>query len=434
MSAKDIEVPTGLDLQPRPPVTVRLSKRAGVLAIFLVGGVVATVVFGIYSRQQKQSQPAHSTADDHGIVAATDAGRQIAEEISAKPHKTAEEVAPVDEKLELRSPADTSRERRRPAGNSENSIKTKAIRSRPVQPAAYHSMPRSSYHETTPADKRLQLEYQREQEAIAAPTRVALAGGVQGAPVSSQPSVDLTQIQSLLQGLLGTSAGSAQTFAAKPANPGNQNNTILAELQQKLVSTRTSPGGRYEIKAGWNIPAILEQDINSDLPGEIRALVRENVYDTATGRYLLIPQGARLLGTYNSQVAYGQEVVQVVWSRIIFPDASSIDLNGMVGQDASGASGFRDDVDHHYKRLVGMGLLTSAFSAALQMSQSHRGSTLEYPGVGETAGSAVGQQMSQLGIDVTRRNLDVQPTIKVRAGYRFNVRVNRDLVLDRPYQ
>ena len=181
---------------------------------------------------------------------------------------------------------------------------------------------------------------------------------------------------------MGTSGTAAQTSAAKPANSGNQNNTILAELQQKLISTRTPPAGRFEIKAGWNIPAILEQDINSDLPGEIRALVRENVYDTATGRWLLIPQGARLLGAYDSQVAYGQEVVRVAWNRIIYPDASSIDLNGMVGQDASGASGFRDDVDHHYKRLIGMGLLTSAFSAALQMSQSHRGSTLEYPGAG----------------------------------------------------
>ncbi len=131
MSVKDIEVPTGLDLHPRPPVTMRLSKRAGILALLLVGGTVALVVFGIYGRQQKKSQPAHSPADDRSIVAATDAGRQIAEENSAKPHNAAEEVAPADEKLELQPPADTSRERRRPAGNSENSSKAETIRAGP---------------------------------------------------------------------------------------------------------------------------------------------------------------------------------------------------------------------------------------------------------------------------------------------------------------
>ena|SRR5436309_257326 len=78
--------------------------------------------------------------------------------------------------------------------------------------------------------------------------------------------------------------------------------------------------------AGWEIPAVLEQSLNSDLPGEIKALVMSNVYDTATGRYLLILQGSRLIGQYDARVAYGQDGVQVVWNRIIFPDASSIDL------------------------------------------------------------------------------------------------------------
>jgi type IV secretion system protein VirB10 len=89
-----------------------------------------------------------------------------------------------------------------------------------------------------------------------------------------------------------------------------------------LNSTRTKPVSAYEIKAGWDIPAVLEQALNSDLPGEMKALVRENVYDTATGRFLLIPQGARLVGAYDSRVAYGQNGIQVAWSRLIFPYAS----------------------------------------------------------------------------------------------------------------
>ena len=109
-----------------------------------------------------------------------------------------------------------------------------------------------------------------------------------------------------------------------------------------LKSTRNAPISQYEIKAGWEIPAAMEQGLNSDLPGEVKALVTSNVYDTATGRYVLIPQGARLVGEYNSQLGYGQEGLQVIWNRIIYPDGSSLDLGGMLGQDAHGLSGFRD--------------------------------------------------------------------------------------------
>jgi type IV secretion system protein VirB10 len=420
-NTKDIHVPTGLDLNPKHPGTVRLSKRAGIIFVLIVGIVLALVAFGIYGRHQPQSRRAHGPSDDRNIVAATDVGRQIVQEMSGHGAK-------AEEKLELQPPA--------PAKPTQAPIKTEPIKVKTRQPVLYHSTPQTGYHESTPEDKRLQLEYQREQEAIAAPTKVSLPSSALGVQTvaANQASPGLSQIESLLQGLLGTTSAAAKTGPARPANPDTQTKTALAEVPQKLVVNRMLSAGRFEIKSGWNIPAILEQDINSDLPGQIRALVRENVYDTASGYWLLIPQGARLIGSYNSEVAYGQEAVQVAWNRIIYPDGSSIDLIGMAGQDASGASGFRDDVDHHYKRLIGMGLLTSAFSAGFQLSQSQHGSTLDYPSAAETAGTAVGQQMSQSGIEVTRRNLSVPPTIKIRAGYRFNVRVNRDLVFDRPYQ
>lgn len=201
-----------------------------------------------------------------------------------------------------------------------------------------------------------------------------------------------------------------------------------------LKSTRTAPMSPYEIKAGWEIPAVMEQALNSDLPGEVKALVMSNVYDTAMGRYILIPQGARLVGEYNSQLGYGQDGLQVVWNRVIYPDGSSLDLNGMLGQDAHGLSGFRDKVDRHYKRLLGFAVLTSLFAAASQVSQNQNRSVLTYPSPGEVAGSAVGQQMSDLGAQITRKNLNVQPTIKIPVGYRFNVRVSRDVLFDAPYK
>jgi type IV secretion system protein VirB10 len=201
-----------------------------------------------------------------------------------------------------------------------------------------------------------------------------------------------------------------------------------------LKSTRTEPLSQYEIKAGWEIPATLEQGIDSDLPGEVKALVRSNVYDTATGGYLLIPQGSRLLGTYNSVVSYGQGRVQVVWTRIIFPDGSSINLDGMSGHDAQGRTGFHDQVNNHYARLVGFAVLTSAFAAGLELSQRHNTSLLTVPTAGQAASAAVGQQLTELGSEVTQRNLNIQPTIKIRVGYKFNIRVNRDMLFDAPYR
>ena len=205
------------------------------------------------------------------------------------------------------------------------------------------------------------------------------------------------------------------------------------QIDDYLKSTRTAPLSSFEIKAGWEIPALLEQALNSDLPGELKALVASNVYDTATGRYLLIPQGSRLVGVYNSRIGYGQDGVQVAWDRVIYPDGSSLDLSGMIGQDAHGFSGFRDKVDHHYTRLVGFAVLTSLFAAASEISQNQNRSLLTYPSPGQVAGSAVGQQASDLGAQITRRNLNVQPTIKIPVGYRFNVRVNRDILFDAPY-
>src|SRR5437868_14725920 len=105
----------------------------------------------------------------------------------------------------------------------------------------------------------------------------------------------------------------------------------------------------------------------------------------------------------------------------------------MIGQDANGFSGYRDAVARHYTRLACFAILTSLFSAAAQLAQNQNRSLLTYPSPAQVTGSAVGQQASELGAQVTRRNLNVQPTIKVAVGYRFNVRVNRDILFDAPY-
>ena len=318
------------------------------------------------------------------------------------------------------------------------------------QPSAMHSQTVSAapVREETPEERRAAAAYQREQEAIQAPTGIRNSAT---SPLSATPgqstSSDLSQVEALSRALGSRQGGDS---AVPPNGQATENDFDAQNMQARkeaflsagrnrqaddyLRSTREAPLSRYELKAGWEIPGVLEQSLNSDLPGELKALVTSNVYDTATGLYLLIPQGSRLIGKYDSHVSYGQDGVQVAWSRIIYPDASSVDLDGMMGLDSHGNAGLRDKVDRHYLRIVGFSVLTSIFTAAFEISQRSNQSALTYPTPTQTAGSAVGQELSQTGAQITRRNLNVQPTIKVPAGYKFTVRVNRDMLFEAPYE
>jgi type IV secretion system protein VirB10 len=316
-----------------------------------------------------------------------------------------------------------------------------AIRSQPITP--------TPVHEETAEDRRLAEAYQREQEAIQAPTSIRNAATPSLSAISGQPTPnDLSQVAALSHALGARQGGDSVPLPNNGAalendydsqNMQSRKEAFLTGARTRqsddyLRSTREAPLSRYEIKAGWEIPAILEQALNSDLPGELKALVTSNVYDTATGLYLLIPQGSRIVGKYDSHVSYGQDGVQVSWSRIIYPDASSIDLDGMIGLDSRGNAGLRDRVDRHYRRLIGFSVLTSLFTASFEISQRNSQSALTYPTPAQTAGSAVGQELTQTGAQITRRNLNVQPTIKVPAGYKFTVRVNRDILFEAPYE
>jgi type IV secretion system protein VirB10 len=314
------------------------------------------------------------------------------------------------------------------------------------------SPPRMSHGSIAPSeDNARDAAWQLEHEAMLAPTATGSSGalGASLKPALAQlaSSGDQTPNLAAIGKALGLGSNASTASAAavtetdyEAQNAQTRKDAFLKAAQNKgaaedyLRYTRDAPLSRYEIKAGWEIPAVLEQSLNSDLPGELKALVTSNVYDTATGQYLLIPQGSRLVGKYDSRVSYGQDGVQVVWSRIIFPDASSIDLDGMMGLDSHGNAGLRDKVDRHYKRLIGMEVLTSMFMAAFAISQNRSQTILAYPSPSQAAETAVGQELTMSGAQMARRNMNVQPTIKVPAGYRFNVRVNRDILFEAPYE
>jgi len=190
----------------------------------------------------------------------------------------------------------------------------------------------------------------------------------------------------------------------------------------------------FELKAGTVIPAALITAIDSDLPGLLSAQVRQNVYDSVSGRWLLIPQGTKVIGRYDSQVAYGQERILVTWTRLIYPDGSSIDLRGMAGADLVGRSGFDTQVNNHTRKIFQGALLLSVIAAGAQLSQPQQPTTIgSAPGVGQVIAGALGSQIASAGEQIAQRQLNVPPNLRVPAGYEFDVIVDRDIVFPSRY-
>lgn len=193
---------------------------------------------------------------------------------------------------------------------------------------------------------------------------------------------------------------------------------------QHRLQTPISP---YQVMAGTIIPASLVTGLNSDLPGQVVAQVTENIYDTPTGAHLLIPQGSRLIGRYDSVIAYGQSRALVVWSRIIMPDGSSIVIDNLPGVDMAGYAGLEDRVDYHTWRLFQAAILSSVLSVSAELGRDSNDDEIL-----EALRDGGQRTINQAGQQIITKQLNVQPTITVRPGYRLRVIVNKDIVL-KPY-
>ena len=187
-----------------------------------------------------------------------------------------------------------------------------------------------------------------------------------------------------------------------------------------------SPRSPYQVMAGNIIPASLVTGLDSDLPGQVIGQVTENVFDTVTGQHLLIPQGSRLMGRYDSVIAFGQSRALVVWTRLILPNGDSIQLDNLPGSDSQGFAGLKDKVDRHTWQFIKGAALSSLLSIGSELASDNGDRlTRALQNAGQDTANIAGQRI----ID---RNLNVQPTLKVRQGWRFNVIVSRDLIL-KPY-
>ncbi|MEO9228799.1 MAG: TrbI/VirB10 family protein [Devosia sp.] len=260
----------------------------------------------------------------------------------------------------------------------------------------------------------------------AKPATVAVAAGADSAALATAPGSQPFNPMA--------PASQPPTDPTVAQNRQDQKEAFLAKAGEGATRNTGSlqlPASPYEVMAGTIIPAALVTGINSDLPGQVIASVTEAVYDTATGRHLLIPQGSRLLGRYDSQVAFGQRRVLLVWTRLILPDTSSVSLDKLPGIDPAGYAGLEDGVNWHWDRILAGAALSTLLGVGAELAVSNQGNVNGNAVI--ALRDSAQDTTNQVGQEITRRNLSIQPTLTIRPGFVMRVMVVKDLIL-RPYQ
>ena len=212
----------------------------------------------------------------------------------------------------------------------------------------------------------------------------------------------------------------------------NQNEQFLKNQKNShnyLAAIKTKPISPYEMKTGTLIPSVLITEINSELPGPIKAQVSENVFDTATGEHLLIPQGSTLIGAYSSNVQYGQNRVLIAFNRIVFPDGQTLNLNGMNGINQQGAAGFNDQVNNHYLKIFGSSLFMGAITGGIAMADNKHTDQFIETNRQKMLGALI-SELGQVAKQMIQKNMNISPTLEIRAGYRFNIFTTKDIILE----
>lgn len=253
-------------------------------------------------------------------------------------------------------------------------------------------------------------------------------------------NVDLKASQSASDAILNQMSSADSSVSAPVAQSARDDANRQDDKKGFLSGTRNDstnlqqrikrPSSPYQVLPGTVIPAVLLTGINSDLPGQISGQVSQNVFDSAIGRHLLIPQGTKVIGEYDSRVSYGQERVLIVWTRLIFPNGKSLNLEGMPGIDLSGYAGLTDQVNNHYGKILTGVIFGSMLGAGAQVA--HGSNRTVNPEFGQLALEGAAQNINEAGQEITRKNLNIQPTLEIRPGFRFNVFVTKDITLE-PY-
>lgn len=242
---------------------------------------------------------------------------------------------------------------------------------------------------------------------------------------AEDPNGQVEKIHFVTVGKISPDADKSGPVADKSSSAAD---TLDPNISTSFIQRPMSP---YQLMAGTVIPCTLITGVNSDLPGHVLGQVSQNIYNTVNGKYLVIPQGTKILGEYDSNVNYGQSRVLIVWTRLIFPNGSSLTLDRLEGMDMSGYNGLHDKVDNHTGRIIGSAVVGSLLSAAAQIATSHDSNDNSYSAA---AGSGVAQNVANTAQSMLNKDLGIQPTLTIRPGYKFNVLILKDILFLEPYK
>lgn len=306
------------------------------------------------------------------------------------------------------------------------------------EPAASASVPLTPEQEALRRDMEQirRMKMQMHMAALQAPVSV----NVESHPGAASPSTPLPRQGAPGPGMPATPEATSQHYDASD----RRDKEAFLESRSRSTDAWTlghtrQQGVRCELKTGTVIPGIMLTGINSDLPGRIIGQVSQNVYDTATGKLLLIPQGSRLFGIYDARVAVGQDRVLIAWNRIVFPDGSAVDIESMPGTDQAGYGGVEDRVNNHYFRIFGSAMIMSlisggmAFTVDAMRPDTGDNSHNQNPTLRDQMGTALANQLGQASLQVLQQNVNIKPTLEIRPGFRFNIVLVKDLAFDAPY-
>ncbi|MGK9263914.1 IncP-type conjugal transfer protein TrbI [Sinorhizobium meliloti] len=411
----------------------RINRLPIIIAIVLVALFVGVVVIGLSWRGLPFAR--NGDIDSASNTPATNFGDQlkrgIADGIIGEPvEREAFQPTPaVEQKVEEEAPAVARRpleqEERRPPLGSEEEWRARLKREQDEQ-------------YIREAQRQRMARLQARATALDSPLKVDISEIEKAATITTDSS-----------GQISTGAGTrvSDLFAAatnaglmdQDVDPNgqtskedffNQDIKDLGYLPNQMVK-QISP---YELKRGSVVPATLITGLNSDLPGRITAQVSQNVFDSATGYRLLIPQGAKLLGRYDSKVSFGQERVLVVWTDLIFPNGSTLQIGGMAGTDAEGYGGLKDKVDRHLWRTWSSAALVALIGTGIDMTMPESSTLATQDTASDAARRNFAESFGRVAEQTISKNLNVQPTIRIRPGYRFNVLVDQDIIFPSAYR
>lgn len=404
---------------PQPPLAKRLNRNALTVAAAIMGMTVIACL--VVLRGGSSAPPARTSTDPNLNEAASP---------TFLDHPLRENASPRT----LPAQTATSRDNLADAAGAQLPIRAPSS-DYPVTPGASAS-PRTAAAGSSPQPREQAFEAALKRSAIGRDGATSAEG--ERAALNSSGSLANEEAHlvaygdSVMRGATQRStASSATTTLGAPRSAFMQQ---AGDLGGRSTTARLEPAAsQYVLRAGTVIPAMLLTAITSDLPGDCVGQVSRNVYDSQTQRTVLIPKGSKLMCRYDDQVVAGQGRLLVAWTRLMLPDGRSMTLPGLALKDAQGQTGAKGDVDNHTRRVFGRALLLSAIGAGAQLSQPRQASILAAPSTGQVMAGAVGQELSNVALEILRRGMDQPPTITVPQGQVFNVFLNGDLVFDGPY-